>query len=134
VSCMIRLRGHHLICLHFYRGEGYSREFVENLENVVRRASDGEEIEVVEGADDICRACPTVQDGKCMAVPGADEKIRKMDAEAAAYLGVAFRSKVRWPDVKAEVMAAPKEWLAAFCAGCDWKGTCAEVKATLGLG
>lgn len=38
---MIRLRGHHLICLHFYRGEGYSREFVENLEDIVRRAKGG---------------------------------------------------------------------------------------------
>ncbi len=122
-----------MICLHFYRGEGYSRGFVENLEDVVRRATEGEEIEVVEGADDICRACPTVREGKCVATPGADKKIRKMDAEAAARLGVEVGSKVRWHDVKAKVMATPKEWLAAFCEECDWEETCAEVKTALGL-
>lgn len=80
VACMIRLRGHHLICLHFYRGEGYSREFVENLEDVLRGAEEGEEIEVVEDADDICRACPTLRGGKCVAAPEADTEIREMDA------------------------------------------------------
>lgn len=67
-----------MICLHFYRGEGYSREFVENLEDVVRRATEGEEIEVVEGADDICRACPTFQGEKCVAKPRVDAEIREV--------------------------------------------------------
>ena len=31
----IRLRGHHFICLQFYRGEGYSAAFVSNLARVV---------------------------------------------------------------------------------------------------
>ena len=29
-----QLRGHHLICLQFYRGEGYSGGFVSNLQRV----------------------------------------------------------------------------------------------------
>jgi len=130
---MIRLRGHHLICLHFYRGEGYSREFVENLESVMRRVTEGEEIKVVEGADDICRACPALQEEKCVATPGADIEIREMDAEAAAHLGVEVGSKVLWQEMKAKVMATPKEWLAAFCEGCDWEEVCAETKKALGL-
>lgn len=131
---MIRLRGHHLICLHFYRGEGYSREFVENLDDVIRRATEGEEIEVVEGADDICRACPTLQGEKCVARPGVDIEIREMDAEATAYLGVEVGSKVFWQEMKSKVMAMPKEWLVAFCEGCDWEEVCAEIKKALGLG
>ncbi|NHM25886.1 DUF1284 domain-containing protein [Desulfofundulus sp. TPOSR] len=131
---MIRLRGHHLICLHFYRGEGYNREFVENLENVMRRATEGEEVEIVQGADDICRACPTLQGEKCVAKPGVDAEIREMDAEAAAYLGVEVGSKVLWHEIKAKVMETPKEWLAAFCEGCDWGEVCAEKKKALGLG
>lgn len=130
---MIRLRGHHLICLHFLRGEGYSQEFVENLKDVVRRATEGKEIEVVEGADDICRACPKLQEEKCTAEPGVDAEIREMDAEAAAYLGVGVGTKVLWQEVRAKVRTTPKEWLAAFCEGCEWEKVCAEEKKMLGL-
>lgn len=125
---MIRMRGHHLICLNFYRGEGYNQEFIENLDDVMRRAKGGEEIEVVEGADEICRVCPTLQGEKCVSKPGADAKIREMDAKAAAHLGVEIGSKVLWQEIKTKVMEAPKEWLAAFCKGCDWGEVCAGEK------
>ncbi|MDQ0285835.1 hypothetical protein J2Z49_000940 [Desulfofundulus luciae] len=128
------MRGHHLICLHFYRGEGYSREFVENLEDVVRRATEGEEIAVVEGADDICRTCPALQGEKCAAKPGADAEIREMDAEAATHLGIEVGSKVLWQEIKAKLLATPKEWVTAFCEGCDWGEVCAGKKKALGLG
>lgn len=32
---MSSLRGHHLICLHFFKGEGYDAAFVENLARVI---------------------------------------------------------------------------------------------------
>jgi len=130
---MIRLRGHHLICLHFYRGEGYSKEYVKNLENVLNRAAEGEEIEVVECADDVCRACPTLQGEKCVAKPGMDVEIRKIDAKATKRLGVEVGSRVLWQEIKAKVMSTPKEWLETFCKGCDWEKVCAEKKKVLGL-
>ncbi|WP_460180906.1 hypothetical protein [Thermodesulfovibrio sp. TK110] len=37
---MISLRRHHFICLHFFTGEGYNREFIENLYAVLDRAKD----------------------------------------------------------------------------------------------
>ncbi len=121
---MIRLRGHHLICLNFYRGEGYDREYIQNLEDVMHRANQGEEIEVVEGADDICRVCPTLQGEKCVAKPGVDAEIRDIDAQATAYLTVGIGAKVLWQDIKTKVAEAPKEWLTVFCGGCDWKQVC----------
>lgn len=99
----------------------------------MRRATEGEEIEVVEGADDICWACPTLQGEKCVARPGVDAEIREMDAEAAAHLGVEVGSKVLWHEIKAKVMAMSKEWLAAFCEGCDWGEIYAEKEKVLGL-
>lgn len=81
----------------------------------MRRATEGEEIEVVEGNDDICRASPTLQGEKCVAKSGMDAEIRRMDAETAAYLGDEVGSKVLWEEIKAKVMETPKEWLAVFC-------------------
>jgi len=52
----VRLRGHHLICLQFFRGEGYSPEFVENLAHVITNATESGAL-VVAGADRVCAAC-----------------------------------------------------------------------------
>jgi hypothetical protein len=130
---VIRMRGHHLVCLHFFRGHGPSKEFVAKVDEVVGRAEKGEEIEVVEGADDVCRACPALQGERCAAKPDMDAQIREMDREAAAHLGLGVGARVLWEDVKAKVASTPGEWLAAFCEGCDWEKVCAEGKKALGL-
>uniref|UniRef100_A0A7C2EIU8 DUF1284 domain-containing protein n=1 Tax=Ammonifex degensii TaxID=42838 RepID=A0A7C2EIU8_9THEO len=130
---MLRLRGHHLICLHFFRGEGYSQEFTANLREVTKRAEDGEEIELVSGADDVCRACPKLAGDECKAKPRADTEIREMDSVAAAHLGLKTGARVRWAAVKEKVAATAPDWFAAFCAGCDWEGVCAPRKKELGL-
>uniref|UniRef100_A0A7C4WD24 DUF1284 domain-containing protein n=1 Tax=Geoglobus ahangari TaxID=113653 RepID=A0A7C4WD24_9EURY len=57
----MKLRGHHLICLNFFKGEGYSKEFVENIERILKER----EIEVVIGADDVCSKCPHLKSGSC---------------------------------------------------------------------
>ncbi len=130
---MIRLRGHHLICLNFYSGEGYSREFVLNLEEVMHRARKGETILIVSGADDICRACPTLRGDECVSTEGADAEIRKMDAKALDFLGVKTGSKVYWEEVAQKVLKAPAEWLLSFCEGCGWRDACYPKKKALGL-
>jgi len=49
-SMKAKLRGHHLICLNFFRGEGYSEDFIKNIYSVMKK----EKVEIVKGADDVC--------------------------------------------------------------------------------
>lgn len=121
---MLKFRGHHLICLHFFQGEGYSEEYVENLRNVLKRADKKEEIEVVEGPDDICRACPSLKEDRCNHKNGADLEISNLDNIATKFLNVAKGEKVTWSSIKDRIKLAPKEWLTAFCEGCDWENVC----------
>ena len=60
---VIKLRGHHLVCLHFFKGEGYNLEYVENLAYILKRAEAGDGIEVAAGADDVCNTCPSLKEG-----------------------------------------------------------------------
>lgn len=73
---MSLLRGHHLICLHFFHGEGYSEAFVRNLKEVLKRAE--EEVKVTDGADDVCRACPYLKNNRCEYDEGEDEEVCKL--------------------------------------------------------
>lgn len=78
---MIRIRPHHLICMQAYIGKGYSEEFVENMNFVVKslRENENQTIEIVDSNDDICLKCPNNINGtKCISndkVLFIDEKI-----------------------------------------------------------
>lgn len=51
---MIDLRGHHLLCMLTYIGNGYSPAFVENFDAIAMRLNNRETIHLVDGPDDIC--------------------------------------------------------------------------------
>ncbi len=123
---MLKFRGHHLVCLHFFKGEGYSREFVHNLQELVGRAEKGEPIEVVAGPDDVCRACPHLRKERCWHKNDAEAEIKKLDYLALRYLGASVGEKVTWEEIKKKVGSAPEKWFAAFCAGCDWALVCSR--------
>ncbi|ADL08242.1 DUF1284 domain-containing protein [Thermosediminibacter oceani] len=125
---MIRFRGHHLICLHFFQGEGYNREFVDNLKGLVDRAGRGEEIEVVEGPDDVCRACPYLSGNRCAHKEGADQEIRQLDGKALSFLKISAGQRVNWLKLKEKIKSAPEHWFSSFCRGCDWESVCDRVR------
>ncbi len=118
-----RLRGHHLICLQFYRGEGYSEEFIENLENVLEKARQSGVL-IVEGADDICKACPYLVDGKCSYKENAEEEIRYLDFLALTLLGLSSERTVSWKEISERVVDIIDEWKDKACRDCEWRKVC----------
>jgi hypothetical protein len=120
----VKLRGHHLICLHFFHGEGYNSEFVTNLSKVIQRAGAGEDIEIYSGADDVCRKCPNLQGEICFYSKNADDGIREMDRMAIKLLHLKNNSQVRWADLKKKIPDILSEWVRAYCKDCDWKWAC----------
>lgn len=86
-----KLRGHHLICLNFFRGEGYSEDFVENIYSVIKK----ETVEIVRGADDVCARCPYLKEGKCSEY----DDIMLQDSEALMLLGFKPGMVVEWKSI-----------------------------------
>jgi len=120
---MITLRGHHLICLHFFNGEGYNETFVRNLNDVLQR-TEHEEIEILNGADEVCRACPHLKGNKCQYAKDADGEVREMDEVAQELLEVRSNQKVRWQEIRERLVRIFPEWFETYCTGCDWKEVC----------
>jgi 23S rRNA (uracil1939-C5)-methyltransferase len=124
---MVKFRGHHLICLHFFKGEGYSPEFVNRLRELLEIA-EREGVEVVDGPDDLCLGCPHLSETGCAYKDGAEEEIRKQDEIALNFLGLGAGEKAVWNDIKLKVLSAPRHWFSSFCRGCDWKELCDSIR------
>jgi hypothetical protein len=122
----IRLRGHHLICLHFFSGEGYNCEFVENLRKILERAGSGEEIEICTGVDDICKKCPHLKEERCFFDKNSENEMIKMDMRAIKLLRLSAHGKVQWLKIRDKIPEIIKEWANTYCKACGWKKACKE--------
>lgn len=121
---MVRLRGHHLVCLHFFLGKGYNPEFIENLKEILKRAEAGEEIEILAGADDVCKECPYLEGRICLYDETSEDEIREMDRTAIKLLGLENKGKVNWTDIKKKIPGVFGKWARRYCEECDWRWVC----------
>ncbi|NTU42683.1 MAG: DUF1284 domain-containing protein [Nitrospirales bacterium] len=122
---MQELRGHHLICLHFYRGEGYDEAFIMHLERVmaeVRR----EGVRVSTGPDAICLSCPHLSNSRCIFSPEADEEIGSMDKKALELLGLEEGMEAQWQSIEQRIPCLFAQWYDSFCSSCSWQGACSK--------
>ncbi|WP_438749704.1 DUF1284 domain-containing protein [Pararhizobium sp. O133] len=129
----VRLRPHHLLCMLTFIGKGYTEAFTENYVRIAARLSDGEDILVVEGPDDICAPLLDEPDPHCWrkSVTDRDERARKA---VEALLGrPAGPGAVICPD--AEFLARMRDAFAAgtirkACHRCEWSALCTNVASS----
>ncbi|AEH22960.1 protein of unknown function DUF1284 [Thermodesulfobacterium geofontis OPF15] len=120
---MLNLRGHHLICLNFFKGEGYDEVFIKNLEKILSKM-EKENIKVVEDFDDVCKSCPYLKDDKCQYKEGAEEKIREQDKVALELLKIKEGEIVKWEEIKNKLPEVFSQWYERYCYDCDWLKVC----------
>ncbi len=121
----IRVRPHHFLCIRGFEGRGYSKEFVENFERISRSLSEpGLEIEVVEGADDICAACPHLSGDRCLK---GEEKASRIDERALRRLGLSL-GIATYPEIDKALGTVGPDDILDICSDCDWleMGYCAK--------
>jgi hypothetical protein len=127
-SDFVKLRGHHIICLHFFKGRGYSLEFIKNLAGIVERAETGAKVVISRGPDEVCKMCPYLEGDKCDYGRDADEEIREMDETALKLLGLKSGDKVTWPDIRKKLRHVLPEWSGKYCRDCDWRWACEKAE------
>lgn len=128
----IRLRPHHLLCLLTYAGKGYSAPFVANYDRIAARMSQGEDILIVEGPDDICAPLLDEADAHCRRT-----SVRERDDKAARDVGGLLHCSIE----AGSRLSINEAWLhqmrGAFadgrtrqaCAGCEWSDLCSAISA-----
>jgi hypothetical protein len=123
VMAICKLRGHHLVCLHFFSGEGYDDDFTENLTGVIAAAEEGS-VEVHEGSDAICLKCPSLRGNRCMHSADSEDDIRLLDGRALRLLDLLPGQRVKWQYIKTILPSIFHEWHQSSCPDCNWKQAC----------
>ncbi len=115
-----KLRGHHLICLNFFRGEGYSEDFIKNIYSIVEK----QKVEVVAGPDEVCKKCPSLVDNKCANDDYTNEEILLQDKEALRLLVYKPGDITDWETISARLPLIIEEWKSEFCVNCRYLKVC----------
>lgn len=134
---IIKIRGHHLLCMLGFRGLGYSDDFVANMTQVVNRVFKQPDtmIELTNSCDSICSACPHQSDGVCAKSETSSAKIESKDMAILSHLGYTPGICLKASDAYAKIASKlnPEDICGRFCKRCRWRdlGYCAEGLAEL---
>ena len=115
----VELRGHHLMCLHFFAGEGYSPAFAANLARALAVAESAGVV-VVTGADAVCSPCPGLVGTVCE----SEGEVQRLDGLALRLLHLTPGDVVVWDDVRDRLPDVLEAWYAGACDGCSWLSVC----------
>lgn len=118
----LRLRPHHVLCLQFFEGKGYSEAFVRHMIELTAQLADDPAVTLTEGCDAVCAACPH----NCGGVCDTAEKTASFDRRALGYLGLSVGDSMPWSvlrDAARERMIAAGR-LSEVCCGCQWLYIC----------
>jgi len=101
----MKIRYHHLMCTERFRGNGYSKEFCDNMTEIIKSIKENN-YELVDCCDDICKVCPNNIGGRCK----DEEKVSKYDNAVKAAL-------------KKGITPLPKD----ICSDCQWYYICKNI-------
>ena len=112
-----KLRPHHVLCINFYVGKGYSKEFTENMSQIIENLQKNPLIEITTGHDVICSKCPC---GDCTGK--AESYDRKVIAIAV------ISGKMHWKDLQKTVREKIIDTgrLHEVCGDCQWFCICGK--------
>ena len=128
----IRLRPHHLLCLLTYAGKGYNPAFTVNYDVIAGRISQGEDLSIVEGPDDICAPLLGDPEPHCWR-DSVTERDRLAARDLQELLASPIQAGVRMtlgPDTVQRMRAAfAASHTRAACLGCQWSDLCSAIAA-----
>lgn len=121
---IIRLRPHHILCIHAFRGMGYSDSFVLNMTRIKEEVMSGTPFKIVFSDDDICLECPNLLNSrKCK----SEENVLRIDRNVISTLSLVER-EYSYNEIRELVLSLTEESHRFICSSCSWfrSGKCFE--------
>lgn len=110
------------MCLAFFKGEGYSNDFTDNMNNVLNLMSENPKLRIIAERDVICSECPNLSDGKCETY----DLVQSYDNKVLSLCEINENDELYWKDfsklVYEKIIAAGKR--EKICGSCEWNDMC----------
>lgn len=125
---MLLLRPHHLLCLLFYEGKGYSESFVRNMNNVNAYLNSHSKVQIllVDGSDCICSCCPKRREnGACESL----QKVERLDADVLHTFWLKIGRYYDYCKLTARIQKMlDVRTMQKLCCECEWyvRGICGK--------
>ena len=117
-----RIRAHHGRCFAFFRGNGYSGEFTENMWAMKEKLEHNPEVVLVQETDDVCAHCPNNMEGQCTSA----KKVAGYDRQVLARCGIMPGTQMGWKEfadrVSENILRPGRR--EEICGGCQWNALC----------
>ncbi len=119
----MNIRAHHLLCMKYFKGKGYSEDFVSNFYEVIKKLKDNPVIKVVDYPGVICGSCPHNVDDRCVKKPDSEKKVKEKDDRIMKILGVGLNQQIKAADAS-NLVNLKLDKLKELCKDCEWKKYC----------
>lgn len=122
-SIHYNLRPHHGLCMAFFEGKGYSKEFVAHMYHLLDQLP-GQMITITLKTDSVCSQCPNNHNALCT----SQEKVSQIDSQVAILCNFHDRQSLPYEQFrhivwKNVIQAGNFE---SICNDCQWFYLCNE--------
>jgi hypothetical protein len=117
-----KLRPHHVLCIYFFEGKGYSPEFVENMTDVIRTLEGTSLVQLTDSVDIICVKCPNNNQHICE----HDVKVKCYDEAVLSVCQLEVGQVLEWQELSelvSKLIIRPHK-LRTVCGDCEWSTLC----------
>lgn len=127
---MLHLRPHHLLCLLFYEGKGYSADFVENMDNIVNFLEQNKDVSIYlkNSCDSICIYCPYCKSNdQCTSF----DKVKLLDQKVLEVFRLKNNTYYPYQYLTSQIQKKLNAQIfKQICSVCQWykMGVCKEEK------
>lgn len=118
----ILLRPHHLLCIRFFEGKGYSVEFIEHMERIIDSLDEDTGICITFGCDFVCGKCPNFDGKRC----DSEERVSAFDKKVMEFAGIADKQCLTYQQLQRKIedgIFAPNRF-GQVCGDCAWGEIC----------
>lgn len=116
---MLILRPHHLFCIKWFVGNGYSPEFTKNMYKIIEKLNKPQSQAIITlDSDDICLKCPNMTPNK---ICTAYEKVSCMDSKIIKYFSLSLGKPYKYSYLHNKIeLSLTDKIIKEVCQDCQW--------------